>query len=99
VVIPASSTEYIHIPVTTADGTDLSGSPPRIALLPASTTGNPTDADWHDAAWETATTARLLIGPDGGDITLAPGDYSVWITFDPPGPEDIVRLAGWLTIK
>lgn len=97
-VIPATSTEYVHVPVAPLDGVDLTGSPPRIAILASTNHNNPTDDDWHTGAWADGTVARLLIGPDGGAIELARGGYSVWTTFDPPGSENIVRRAGHLTI-
>lgn len=97
-VIPASSTEYMHIPVTPPTGVDLTGTLPKIAILPLSNRNNPTVADWHIGEWATTTEARLLIGPDGGALTLTPGDYKVWIGIDPPGSEDIVRLSGYLNV-
>jgi hypothetical protein len=95
VLIPASSTEYLHIPVTAPAGIDLDGTPVRIALVAHG--NNPTPAEWQTAEWA-GTEARLLIGPDGGTLTLTPSNYRVWIAVDPPGATDIVRLAGTLTI-
>lgn len=97
-VIPASSTEYMHITVTTPAGVDLTGTTPKIAILPMTNRNNPSVADWHTGEWASPTEARLLIGPDGGAITLTAGDYRVWIGIDPPGSEDIVRLSGYLGV-
>lgn len=97
-VIPATSTEYIHIPVTAPAGVDLTTTIPKIAILPSSTRTNPSPTDWHDGDWASAAEARLLIGPDGGAVTLTTGDYRVWISIDPPGSENIVRLSGYLGI-
>ncbi|MCM8552314.1 hypothetical protein [Streptomyces sp. STCH 565 A] len=95
-VIPASSTEYLHVPVTAPAGTDLAEAPVMIAVVAHG--DNPSDDEWHTAEWVEGV-ARLLIGPDGGALTLTPRNYRVWITFDPPGAENIVRLAGSLTIN
>jgi hypothetical protein len=93
-MIPATSTEYLHIPVTLPAGVDSSATPVRVALV--SHRNNPSDEEWHDADWS-GSDARILIGP-GATITLAAGDYRVWVNVDPPGSEDIVRKAGILTI-
>lgn len=93
-VIPASSTEYLHVPVTAPTGVDLDGAPVRIAVV--AHRANPDDDEWHTAAWADSD-ARVLIGP-GTDIVLAPGDYRVWINIDPPGSEDIVRQSGVLSV-
>lgn len=93
-VIPASSTEYLHVPVTAPAGTDLAGMPVRLAVV--AHRASPADSEWRTAAWSGAN-ARLLIGPDT-DTVLVAGDYRVWINIDPPGSEDIVRPAGILTV-
>ena len=94
-LIPASSTEYLHIPVTAPAGTDLTAAPMRIAVVAHA--DNPADAEWHAAEWADGD-ARLLIGPDGGALELGRGNYRVWIAVDPPGAENITRQAGVLRI-
>ena len=98
-VIPASSTEYLHVPVTAPAGVDITGSPPKIAILPVHIRANPVSEDWQTGQWTEGTTARLLIGPDGGAVTLTPGLYQVYVAVDPPGAENIVRIAGYLSIS
>ncbi|MFC9268939.1 hypothetical protein ACFTXJ_14350 [Streptomyces zhihengii] len=93
-VIPATSTEYLHVAVTAPVGTDLTGTPVRIAVIGHD--GNPTSAEWKTAEW-VGTHARLLIGPDSG-LVLTRGTYLVWIAVDPPGAEHIVRRSGTLNI-
>ncbi|MET8080013.1 hypothetical protein [Streptomyces sp. NPDC005303] len=93
-VIPASSTEYLHIPVTLPAGVDSGATPVRVALV--THRNNPADDEWHDAAWSGGD-VRILVGP-GTSLALAAGDYRVWINLDPPGSEDVVRKAGILTI-
>jgi len=95
VVIPASSTEYLHVPVTGPAGVDLTGTPVKIAAVAHS--DNPSDAEWKTAEWVDGE-ARLLIGPDGGALTLTRGNYRVWIAVDPPGAENIIRRSGVLII-
>jgi hypothetical protein len=97
VVIPASSTEYVHVPVTGPEGVEIDGSPPQLAFLPVSNRDSPGEDDWHTGDWDDSD-ARLLVGPDGGTVTLAKGDYRVYVSVDPPGPENIVRLSGYLSI-
>jgi hypothetical protein len=98
VVIPASSTEYVHVPVTPQAGVDVTGTPPKLAILPVSNRDNPAAGDWKTGTWASGPDAVLLVGPDGGALTLAKGDYRVYVSFDPPGSENIVRLAGYLGI-
>lgn len=98
-VIPASSTEYLHVPVTAPAGVDITGSPPRLAILPAANRDNPAPGDWITGAWTDGLTARLLIGPDGGSVALTPGSYRVYVAVDPPGAEHIVRMAGYISVS
>ena len=97
-VIPASSTEYVHVPVTAPAGVDITGTPPKLAILPVHNRSDPAAGDWRTGNWADGTEARLLVGPAGGAITLAPGDYRVYVSFDPPGSENIVRMSGYLGI-
>ncbi|MFE4697273.1 hypothetical protein ACFRIC_09285 [Streptomyces sp. NPDC056738] len=98
-LIPSASTEFLHIPVSGPAGVDLTGTAPKIAILAGSTRTNPAAGDWKTGDWTDDGEARLLIGPDGGVVTLDPGDYRVWVTIDPPGSELIVRLAGYLSVS
>ncbi|MBD9721969.1 hypothetical protein PV755_09520 [Streptomyces caniscabiei] len=94
-VIPATSIEYLHVPVTaTPAGTSLTGTPVKIAAV--AHRNNPGSSEWHTASWD-GTSARILIGP-GTDLALTAGDYRVWIHIDPPGAEAVVRRAGILTV-
>ncbi|WP_372344728.1 hypothetical protein [Streptomyces sp. KL116D] len=95
-VIPASSTEFLHVPVTAPAGVDVTAWPVKIAVVAHG--DNPTGTEWKTAEWADGA-ARLLIGPDGGVLAFTRGDYRVWITFDPPGAENIVRLSGSLKIS
>jgi hypothetical protein len=95
VVIPASSTEYLHIPVTAPAGTDLTGAPVKIAIV--AHRNNPSGVEWKTAEWVDGE-ARLLIGPDGGALTLVHGIYQVWVSVDPPGAENVVRQSGMLNV-
>lgn len=97
-VIPASSTEFVHVTVTAPAGVDLTGATPKVAILPVSNRANPQTGDWKTGEWASATEARLLVGPDGGALTLTAGDYKVWVSVDPPGSENIVRLSGYLGV-
>lgn len=96
-VIPASSTEYIHVPVTAPAGVDITGTLPQLAILPVTNRNNPQPADWHVGEWADGSEARLLVGPDGA-LALTAGDHRVWVSFDPPGSENVVRMSGYLGI-
>ncbi|MFD4547272.1 hypothetical protein [Streptomyces sp. NPDC058466] len=93
-LIPASSTEYLHIPVTAPAGVDLTTASVRIAVVAHRT--DPADSEWHNADW-VGSEARILVGPTSG-LVLAAGDYRVWINLDPPGAESIVRKSGVLSV-
>jgi hypothetical protein len=93
-VIPASSTEYLHISATLPAGVDTGSTPVRIAVV--AHRNDPADDEWHAADW-VAGAARILVGPDS-DLELTAGDYRVWINLDPPGAENIVRKAGMLSV-
>ena len=93
-VIPASSTEYLHIPVIPPAGVDLTGAPVKVAAV--AHRDNPAGAEWKTAEWD-GTEARLLIGPTS-TLVLTRGDYRVWISVDPPGSENITRKAGVLSV-
>lgn len=96
--IAATSTEYLHADVKAwIGGTVISiATPPKFALLPASNGANPGATDWLTGEWLDAW-ARILLGPNGGTITLDPGTYSVWINFA-AGLETPVIRAGTLTV-
>jgi hypothetical protein len=98
VLIPASSTEYLHVPVTAPVGVDITGTLPKLAILPVHNRANPAPGDWQTGDWADGTEARLLVGPDGGALALERGDYRVYVSFDPPGSENIVRMSGYLGV-
>lgn len=93
-LIPSTSTEYLHIPVTLPDGVDTASTPVRIAVV--AHRADPADSEWRDADWA-GSEARVLVGP-GSDTVLMAGDYRVWINLDPPGAESIVRKSGVLSV-
>jgi hypothetical protein len=95
--LAATSTEFVHVAVTPPAGVDLTGTTPRLAFLPVHTRTNPAAEDYHDGEWVDGE-ALVLIGPDGGALTLTEGDYWVWIAFDPPGSENIATKSGLLSI-
>lgn len=96
-VIPASSTEYVSVAITTSPaGLDLTATEPSWAFLPATDRGNPEAGDWLTGLWD-GDTARILVGPDGA-TTLTRGDWHVWLRVDPPNNELVVRRAGLLSV-
>ncbi|MEU6768524.1 hypothetical protein ABZ916_39200 [Streptomyces sp. NPDC046853] len=96
--IAATSTEYAHVDVTAKiAGTPIAlATPPKLAILPASSTDNPQAGDWIEGEWH-ANTARLLIGPAGGAVQLDPGRYKLWLSFA-AGLELPVVKTGFITV-
>ncbi|MYY79760.1 MULTISPECIES: hypothetical protein [unclassified Streptomyces] len=92
--IPASSTEYLHVPIDGPDGVDLTAFPVKVAVV--AHRDNPSGSEWQEADLIDGE-ARLLIGP-GTELTLARGDYRVWVSVDPPGAENVTRIAGHLGV-
>lgn len=95
--LAATSTEYLHVGVTAT----ISGSPvavpvpPKFAFLDTQNLSNP-DTEWITGEWA-GTVARILLGPNGGALTLEPGAYKVWISFA-AGAETPVRRIGTLNV-
>ncbi|MFJ3289978.1 hypothetical protein ACIPMW_32420 [Streptomyces sp. NPDC086669] len=96
--IAATSTEYVRVTaVSKAAGSTINpAAPPKFAFLPASATDNPATEDWVTGEWTTPW-ARILVGPNGGTVTLDPGTYRVWLTWA-AGTETPVYRAGTLTV-
>lgn len=94
--IAASSTEFIHVTaVAKVSGVTITASsPPKFAFL--TTTASPAPGDWLTGEWA-APRARILVGPAGGAIALATGQYSVWLTFT-AGTEAPVYRTGTVTV-
>lgn len=88
--IPSTSKEYLHVPVTGAEGS----MPVEIAVV-ASTLEEPASGDWKAAVWD-GTDAKVLIGP-GTSLVLANGLYRAWVRVT-ASPEMPVIRAGLLKI-
>ncbi|MFI6496893.1 hypothetical protein [Nonomuraea typhae] len=83
--VPASSKEYLHIPVE--DGS--ASIPGEIAVI--SSCAEPADSDWKAATWDNGV-YKLLIGP-GTALALAAGTYTAWLRLT-AAPEKVVRRSG-----
>lgn len=94
--LAATSTEFVKVSVTaSADGSPITlTDPPKMAFL--SGTGDPVSGDWHPAEWHSGN-ARIMVGPDGGTLTLTPGTYWVWATWT-AGAETPVERSGRLRV-
>lgn len=96
----ALTTEYVRTAVA-ATGVDPTGLAAQMAIVP--TGADPESADWNASSWETDTStdpptyyARLLVGPDGGDVELTAGVlYDVYVRVADP-PETVIRNSGAL---
>ncbi|MEV6547985.1 hypothetical protein AB0M57_04655 [Streptomyces sp. NPDC051597] len=67
-----------------------------MAFLHGDSRTNPVAEDWHPAEWHSGS-ARILVGPDGGELTLTPGTYWVWTTWE-VGAENPVYRSGRLRV-
>lgn len=94
--LAASSTEYIKVTVAaTVDGSPVTlTNPPKMAFLAGNS--DPATGEWHTAEWHSGN-ARIMVGPDGGALTLTPGTYWVWATWD-AGAEAPVYRSGRLHV-
>lgn len=93
-VIAADSKQYIIVPI---EGQDDNGSldptsyPVEFAFLGQDATPDG-DTTWYAGTWFTESQtylpdiykAKVLIGPDGGVVTLAAGSWSVWVRVTHP---------------
>jgi len=95
------STQYVPV-VITIRGDDPTSS--TVAMAFTLDEADPVDGDWQAASWSPQPGPRpidyiawCLIGPNGGTIALAKGDYSIWakITSTPEVP---VIPCGTLTV-
>ena len=98
VEIAATSTEYVKVTATAKVGGSIVtvAAPPQFAFQPTSATGNHVAEDWLTGEWSTPH-ARILIGPNGGAVTLEPGEYRVWLAWA-AGVEAPVYRAGTITV-
>jgi len=103
ITLAALSTQYIEIPVTElASGlpADPTTNPVHVAFMLGR--AQPDTGDWKTGSWETsgvngAYFARVLVGPNGGVITLTPGLYTVWLKID-ASPETPIMQTGNVTV-
>lgn len=101
--LPSITLEYVRIPVT-ASSQGLFVNPTTNTVQMAFIVGSsaPQSGDWKTATWDqtaqptTTYVAQCLVGP-GGTITLAVGQYQVWLKLIDL-PEIIERPAGVLNI-
>lgn len=94
--LAAISTEFVKVTVVAkSGGTSIQlAVPPAFAFLLADT--SPVAEDWLTGEW-LAPHGRILVGPNGGTITLEPGEYKLWIKFA-GGSETPVYRCGTVTV-
>lgn len=94
--LAAISTEFVKVTVIAkSGGTQVSlPTPPQFAFLLTDT--SPEIGDWLTGEW-IAPHGRILVGPNGGVITLVEGEYAVWIKFT-GGSETPVYRTGTLKV-
>jgi len=87
--ISTLTTEYLFWVITSPD--NLVGNTCEVAFVEGSET--PSAGDWNNADVVEKTegqAARILVGPEGGELILSPGQYNVWIKIT-DNPEVPVR--------
>jgi hypothetical protein len=87
--LPASSTEYLHIPV--ADGS--ASIPGEIAVIDSC--AEPVESDWKAATWDDDS-YKVLVGPTT-TLPLTAGTYTAWVRLAAP-PEKVVRRSGLVQV-
>lgn len=93
------STEYVKVPVSIKVNGAVVNPTSYVVKMAFKTSGEPIEADWKTASWETAGTTyyvRCLVGPSG-DVTLADGSYDIWLRIT-GAPEIPVRTIGRLIV-
>lgn len=92
--VDSLSTEYYEAGITWAHG-DPTTYNVSMAVLPVG--HEPADTDWHTAEWATnsdgTTVAKLLVGPDSGALTPAPGRYRAWVSVDAAPEHPVLSTA------
>lgn len=106
--IAAQSTVYVQVPVTNTEGIDPTADVVALAFIgPYGTTVQAADypptstTTWHTASWlagAATPTAKLLVGPNGGAVTLGVGGYQVWVKIT-DNPETPVLWSGPLVVS
>jgi hypothetical protein len=93
----AESTEYVETVLGGPDAGTIQVGDIELALTHWG--DKPADADWHPASAYSPTThvARLLVGPQGGALTLTAGKWQLY-TRIADVPERLVLLAGDLLV-
>lgn len=99
-VIAASSLEFVRVKVSaTENGQPVDPSADVVAMAFVKPGAAP--ATFVTATWEadgTSYHARCLIGP-GGTVTLAPGDYVVWVKITDSPEAPVLRAPGLLSVR
>lgn len=89
----ATETRYVPV-VITALGGDPTSFPVALAFTSPGT--DPQTGDWKAASWNTSVTlepgdymAQCLLGPNGGVLSLAKGDYQIYaqVSANPETPQ------------
>lgn len=102
--ISTQSTSYIEVPVTNTEGVDPTSDNVFFAFVgPFTNTSiaaeNPptSSTTWYEGSWGpddgSPWTARILVGPVGGSLTLAVGAYQLWVKIS-ASPETPILWSG-----
>lgn len=83
--VPASSVEYLHIPVSGGSSAIVG----EIAVVDSC--DEPSESDWQAATWDDGV-YKVLIGPTTS-LALVAGTYTAWIRLT-ASPEMVVRRSG-----
>lgn len=87
--MPASSRIALTVPVYGPAGTDLAQLDAQLAVIPEGA-GEPADADWGTATWDTAGTSIARVIGHGSALVLDPGEYMVWARITASAEEPVM---------
>jgi hypothetical protein len=94
--IPATSAEYVPIPVRFDGAIPVTVESVQVALIDPDK-DEPEALDWKNGLWDPDGWALLLIGPGTPTGQFAPGKYAAWVRVA-ASPETVVRLSGAVVI-
>lgn len=105
--ISAQSTTYIASAVTNASGVNPTSDTVQFAFIgpyatvyQAAAYPPTTSTVWYTGSWDPVdtSTAQILVGPNGGTVTLAAGGYQIWLRITAV-PEEPVLWVGPLVVS
>lgn len=101
--LSALATMLVQTPVTDlSSGLPVSPTGDAVSMAFMLGRAQPGDSDWKTGSWGTSSVngqyfAQCLVGPNGGETTLTPGAYTIWVKIE-DDPETPIAQSGNLTV-